>query len=283
MPDAFSETDRSPRVYFIGAGPGDPELLTVKAARIIGQADLVLYAGSLVSPGVAALAKPEAQVVDSSPLTLAETHALLARTARTGGLAARVHTGDPALYGAVAEQARLLEAEGIDYAIVPGVTSASAAAAAFRVSFTVPEATQTLILTRLAGRTPMPPGQSLAELARHGASLAIYLSAGDPEGVAQALRSGGYVGDTPVAVAHRLGWPGEHCFWATVDTLAELVRQAGIDRQTIFLVLPGQGRETASKLYDPAFGHGFRPAQGDGEASWKSSKSGPRAGKNCSG
>lgn len=251
-------------VAFVGAGPGDPDLLTVKAARIIGQADLVLYAGSLVSPDIVALARPAARVVDSAPLDLDQTHALLVDTVRAGGLAARVHTGDPALYGAVAEQARLLDADGIPWLVVPGVTTASATAAAFGVAFTEPEATQTLILTRLAGRTPMPPGESLADLARHGASMAVYLSAGNPEGVAAALRAGGLPGTTPVAVAHRLGWPGEQRLWATIDTLADTVRGAGIDRQTLFLVLPGLGRGTDSKLYDPSFGHGFRPARADG-------------------
>ena len=249
------------RVVFIGAGPGDPELLTVKAARIISQADLVLYAGSLVSPGVVALAGPQATVADSSGLTLNETHALLLATTTAGGLAARVHTGDPSLYGAIAEQARLLAAAGVDYEIVPGVTTASAAAAAFQISFTVPEATQTLILTRLAGRTPMPAGEDMAELARHGASMAIYLSAGDPEGVKNALIAGGYAGDTPVAVAHRLGWPGEQLFWTRLDELPERVRQAKADRQTIFLVLPGLHKAGVSKLYDATFAHGFRPAK----------------------
>jgi len=260
MTASASDPSLPGRVVFIGAGPGDPDLLTVKAARIIGRADLVLYAGSLVSPGVTALAKAEARVLDSSGLTLDATHALLLETVTAGGLAARVHTGDPALYGAVAEQARLLAAAGVAFEIVPGVTTASAAAAAFQVSFTVPEATQSLILTRLAGRTPMPSGESLADLARHGASMAIYLSAGDPEGVRQALLAGGYPGHTPVAVAHRLGWPGEQLFWACVADLPERVRQARADRQTIFLVLPGLAETGRSKLYDPAFAHGFRPA-----------------------
>jgi precorrin-4/cobalt-precorrin-4 C11-methyltransferase len=262
-----NETPSAPvqagRVVFIGAGPGDPDLLTVKAARLIHQAELVLYAGSLVSPAVVALAASTARVVDSSGLTLPETHALLVDTVAAGGLAARVHTGDPALYGAVAEQANLLAAAGIDYEIVPGVTTASAAAAAFRVSFTVPESTQTLVLTRLAGRTPMPPGESWADWARHQAAMAIYLSAGDPEGLRQALLDGGYPPHTPVAVAHRLGWPGERCFMASLADLPERVRQARADRQTIFLVLPGLGRDSASRLYDPSFGHGFRPAHED--------------------
>jgi precorrin-4/cobalt-precorrin-4 C11-methyltransferase len=263
VPDRPAGNAALPRVHFIGAGPGDPELLTVKAARIIGRADLVLYAGSLVSPGIVALARADARVVDSAPLTLGQTHELLVSTVRAGGEAARVHTGDPALYGAVAEQARLLDRDGIPYAVVPGVTSASAAAAAFGLSFTVPEATQTLILTRLAGRTPVPSGEALADLARHQAAMAVYLSAGDPEGVAEALARGGYPGDTPVAIAHRLGWPGEVLRLATVATLAAVTRREGLDRQTIFLVLPGLGRGGDSKLYDPSFGHGFRPA-GDG-------------------
>ncbi|MFP5258186.1 MAG: precorrin-4 C(11)-methyltransferase [Acidobacteriota bacterium] len=260
MPDAACP-DAAPGVYFIGAGPGDPELLTVKASRIIAAADLVLYAGSLVSPAVVALARPEARVVDSAPLTLDETHALMAEAAARGELVARVHTGDPALYGAIAEQAALLAASGIAYAVIPGVTSAAAAAAAFAVSFTVPEVTQTLILTRLAGRTPMPPGEALADLARHQAAMAVYLSAGDPEGVATALLGGGYPPETPVALAHRLGWPGEKRLWTTIAALAETVRREGIDRQTVFLVLPGLGRSTVSKLYDPGFAHACRPAR----------------------
>ena len=257
MPDACAPVV-APPVSFIGAGPGDPDLLTVKASRAIAAADLVLYAGSLVSPGIVALAKPGARVVDSASLALDETHALMAAAARRGERVARVHTGDPALYGAIAEQAALLTADGIAYEIIPGVTSASAAAAAFAVSFTVPEITQTLILTRLAGRTPMPPGEGLADLARHQAAMAVYLSAGDPEGVAAALLAGGYPPETPVALAHRLGWPGEKRLWTTVAALAETVRRENIDRQTVFLVLPGLGHATVSKLYDPAFTHACR-------------------------
>ncbi|OLN27561.1 Cobalt-precorrin-4 C11-methyltransferase [Desulfovibrio sp. DV] len=260
MPDA-SDKDVSPRVYFIGAGPGDPELLTVKASRVIAAADLVLYAGSLVSPAIVALAKPTARVVDSAPLTLEETHGLMAAAAGCGELVARVHTGDPALYGAIAEQAALLAAENIPYGVIPGVTSASAAAAAFAVSFTVPEITQTLILTRLAGRTPMPPGEALADLARHRSAMAVYLSAGDPEGVAEALLAGGYPPETPVALAHRLGWPGEKRLWATIASLAETVRREDIGRQTVFLILPGLGQATVSKLYDATFSHACRPAR----------------------
>jgi precorrin-4/cobalt-precorrin-4 C11-methyltransferase len=248
-----------PRVYFIGAGPGDPELITVKGARLIGQADLVLYAGSLVPEAVVAGAKPGAKVVDSAPLTLEQTHALMMETVRAGGTVARVHTGDPSLYGAVAEQAALLDRDGIDSAIVPGVTAAFAAAAAARASFTVPEATQSLIITRMAGRTPVPEAERLRTLAAHGCSLAVYLSAGDPEGLQEELLAADLPPDTPVVAARAVGWPNEELARTTVEGLAACARERGFTRQTVYLVLPGEGKEAArSKLYDPEFQHGYR-------------------------
>jgi len=248
-----------PKVFFIGAGPGDPGLLTVKAARVIAEAGLVLYAGSLVPPEVVAGARQGARVLDSSGMTLEETHALLATAVGAGQAAARVHTGDPALYGAVAEQIRLLEQDGVPWEIIPGVTSASAAAAALGVSFTMPESTQTLILTRMAGRTPVPESESLRALAAHRTSMAVYLSAGDPEGLTRELLAAGLSPDTPIGVASRLGWPGEQTFFTTLASLPQDVHARDITRQTIFLILPHQGAEARSKLYDPDFAHGFRP------------------------
>jgi precorrin-4/cobalt-precorrin-4 C11-methyltransferase len=232
--------------------------LTVKAARVIAGAGLVLYAGSLVPPEVVSGARDDARVLDSSGMTLEETHALLAETVRAGQAAARVHTGDPSLYGAVAEQIRLLDQDGVPWEIIPGVTSASAAAAALGVSFTMPEATQTLILTRLAGRTPVPEAESLRALAAHQSSMAIYLSAGDPEGLARELLAAGLSPDTPVGVACRLGWPDEQTFFTTIDALPRDVHAHDITRQAIFLVLPHQDATARSKLYDPDFAHGFR-------------------------
>jgi precorrin-4/cobalt-precorrin-4 C11-methyltransferase len=252
---------KKPQVYFIGAGPGDPELITVKGQRCIMEADLVLYAGSLVPKAVVACAKTGAQVVDSSSMTLRETHATLLETVRSGGMAARVHTGDPSLYGAIKEQMVLLDRDHVPYEVIPGVTVAFAAAAAARVSFTLPEKTQTLILTRLGGRTPVPDPEELGSLARHGASLAIYLSAGTPGAVAEALLGGGYPEDTPVVVAHRVGWPDEQVIACQLSTLAETVSRADIRRQAVFLILPGQHDEPVfSKLYSPQFTHGFRPS-----------------------
>ncbi|WP_147822298.1 precorrin-4 C(11)-methyltransferase [Salidesulfovibrio onnuriiensis] len=250
------------QVYFIGAGPGDPELVTVKGRRLIGEADLVLYAGSLVPPEVVACARQGAQVVNSAPMSLEETHALIAETVRQGGMVARVHTGDPALYGAVREQAELLDGENISWEIVPGVTAGFAAAAASRRSFTVPEVTQTLIFSRLEGRTPVPEREHLRELARSRSSMCVYLSAGDPQGVQQALLEGGMPAETLVVEAFRVGWPDQKIVETTLDRLAATARENGFTRQTVFLVLPGQGEHdmgtARSLLYDESFRHMYR-------------------------
>jgi len=251
--------DETVSVFFVGAGPGDPDLITVRGRRAVREADLVLYAGSLVPREVVACARPEARVEDSSPMTLQETHALMKETVQTGGRVARVHTGDPSLFGAMREQMALLDRDGISYCVIPGVTVAFAAAAAAGVSFTLPEKTQSLILTRLEGRTPVPEAERLRSLARHQASMAVYLSAADPEGVVKELRLGGYPEDTPVVVAHRVGWPDERILFTRLQDLADTVTREGITRQAVFLVLPGQDEEGAfSRLYSPDFHHGFR-------------------------
>lgn len=250
------------KVYFIGAGPGDPELVTVKGQRLIAEADLVLYAGSLVPEAVVACAKTDARVADSAPLNLEETHALMMETIRAGGSVARVHTGDPALYGAIREQMDLLDRDGATYEVVPGVTAGFAAAAAACRSYTVPEVTQTLIFTRLAGRTPVPESENLRALAAHGSAMCIYLSAGDPEGIQRELEAGGLNPATLVVMAYRVGWPEEKVVETTLSTLASTARENDFTRQTVFLVLPGQGMEDAgsakSLLYDATFSHGYR-------------------------
>lgn len=250
------------KVYFVGAGPGDPDLITVKGRRCVEEADLVLYAGSLVPRETVACAKSGARILDSSSLNLEETHDLIMETVEAGGTVARVHTGDPSLYGAVREQMVLLDQEGVDYEVVPGVTVAFAAAAAAGISFTLPEKVQTLILTRIGGRTPVPERERLRDLARHGASLALYLSAGDPEGVAAELLEGGYPEDTPVVVAYRVGWPDERILTTVLSEAVETVRRAGIERQAVFLVLPGQGDDPVfSRLYSARFSHGYRKGE----------------------
>lgn len=249
------------KVWFIGAGPGDPELITVKGARLIASADLIVYAGSLVPREALAGARPGVPVMDSAPLSLPETHALLRGCALSGGTAVRVHTGEPSLYGAVREQAALLDAEAIPWEVVPGVSSAFATAAAAGVSFTVPGGPQTFILTRLSGRTPVPESEALPSLAAHGAAMAVLLSAGEPERVQEELLAGGYPPHTAVVLGHKVGWPGGEVVRTRLSELAATARAKGFTKQTCFLVLPGQDlapEDSRSKLYDPSFSHGTR-------------------------
>lgn len=250
-------------VYFIGAGPGAPDLITVRGRAIIEQADLVLYADSLVQASVAGLArKPTARIIGSAELHLAELVALMVEAAQAGQVVARVHTGDPALYGAIHEQMAALDEHGIPYAIVPGVTAAFAAAARLGVELTVPELTQTVILGRVAGRTPVPEREALPALAAHGASLALYLSIDQIERVvAELLAGGAYTPATPVAVVYRATWPDEQVLTGTLADIAAAVRAAGYTRHALILVGPAlrPGRAAApSRLYDASFGHGYR-------------------------
>ncbi|MCG8529543.1 MAG: precorrin-4 C(11)-methyltransferase [Desulfovibrionales bacterium] len=246
-------------VWFIGAGPGDPELITRKGARMIAEADLVLYAGSLVPPVIVEEVKASATVMDSAPMNLEETHAAVVETVRNGGTVARVHTGDPTLYGAIREQMRLLDNEGIGYGVVPGVTASFATAAASATSLTVPDASQSVIITRLEGRTPVPATEQLRDLAKHRCAMAIYLSAAQPERLVEELKLGGLEDDVVVVIAYRVGWPDQKIIRTTIAHLCENVATHELTRQTMFLVLPGEdGQEHFSKLYDAGFLHGFR-------------------------
>ncbi|MBZ4658878.1 MAG: cobM [Desulfacinum sp.] len=250
------------KVFFVGAGPGDPDLITVKGRRLLRRADRVVYAGSLVPRALLAQCRQGAEVYDSAPLTLEETHALLVEAAKRGRLVVRLHTGDPALYGAVQEQMRLLDRDGIDYEVVPGVSAAFAAAAHIRCQLTLPEVSQTVIFTRATGRTPVPDRESLRSLAAHRATMAIYLSVSRMDAVVEDL-CGSYPQETPVVVAYRVGWPDERILRGTLADIAEKVREADIGRQAVILVGdaldPGR-HGTRSRLYDESFGHGFRPS-----------------------
>lgn len=252
-------------VYFIGAGPGDPDLITVRGADLIARCPVVIFAGSLVPRAVVARASHDARVLDSSGMTLDEIIAEMAAAHRAGHDVARVHTGDPCLFGSIAEQMRHLDALGIPYAVVPGVSSFAAAAAALRCELTVPGVSQTVILARVPGRTPVPDGQRLEELARHGATLALFLSAGLVEEVVAAL-SPAYGPACPVAVVHRASWPNERIVRGTLATIAGQLRAAAIDATAMILVGPALAAEgfPDSRLYDPEFTHGFRTATPSG-------------------
>ena len=248
-----------PKVYFIGAGPGDPELITVKGQNIIKAADLVLFTGSLVPREVIDAAGPTAEVIDSAPLTLEETNDLLVRTVRAGGIAARVHTGDPALFGAVKEQTDLLDTAGIGYEVIPGVTAAFAAAARANISFTAPGGTQSLILTRMAGRTPVPDQEAIRHMAAHGSSMAVYLSADKHEELEKELLAAGLSPETTIIIAKMVGHPSEKIIRTRLGDLSRTAREENIIRQAVFLILPANNQSSErSRLYDPTFAHGYR-------------------------
>lgn len=254
-------------VSIVGAGPGAPDLITVRGRQRIEQADVVIYADSLVHPGVAALARPGAVVHGSASLTLEETLVLMIEAVRAGKRVARVQSGDPSVYGAMHEQLIALEAEGIPYEIVPGVSSAFAAAAALHVELTVPDVAQTVIFTRMAGRTPMPAGEELRDLARHGASLAIFLSIPMVERVVAELLAGGYRLGTPAAAVYRVTWEDELVLRGTLADIAGQVKQAGLQLQALILVGPAldeslrAGAAThRSNLYNPRFTQRHRRA-----------------------
>ncbi|MDO7786356.1 precorrin-4 C(11)-methyltransferase [Desulforamulus aquiferis] len=247
-------------IYFVGAGPGDPELLTVKGRRLLEQADLVIYTGSLVPKEVLGCCREEAIKLDSAPLVLEEIIKLMADASRSGKLVVRLHTGDPSLYGAIGEQMEELDKLSLNYEIVPGVSSFLAAAAAIKREYTVPGASQTVIITRLSGRTPVPEEQALGKLAAHGASMAIFLSASMARQVQEELL-GGYSPDTPVAVVEKVTWPGERLFHGRLDGLAELMEAAGITRTALILVGDYLGKNGRSLLYAQEFAHGYREGE----------------------
>lgn len=250
-------------VHFVGAGPGADDLITVRGARLLGEAEVVVYAGSLVDYALVRTYAPAAEVHDSAGLTLAETTRLLAGAAAAGKRVVRLHTGDPALYGAIQEQMAELDRLAIGYEVVPGVTSAFAAAAALRQELTLPEVSQTVIVTRLAGRTPVPEREQLHRIAQLGATLVIYLSVGMIEEVAAQLLQGAYAPATPVAVVAKASWPDQQVVEGTLADIAGKVRAAGIDRQAVILVgdvlrARQEGLPAVSKLYDGTFTHGYR-------------------------
>ncbi len=254
----------SGEVWFVGAGPGAADLITVRGRDRVVAADAILYAGSLVPAEVLEWAPPHCEVADSKGMTLEAIQDWLLERAQAGSRVVRLQPGDPGLYGAFVEIVRPLDAAGIPVHLVPGVTSAMAAAAAAGESLTLPEGTQTVIFTRVEGRTPMPAGEQLADLARHGSTLCIYLSITLLERLSDALCQGGWEEDAPVVVVHRASWPGvEQVLRTCIRDLAADCRAAGLNSQTMILVGPAlgarQGAPAArSRLYDPDFAHRFR-------------------------
>lgn len=250
-----------PQVYFIGAGPGDPDLITVKGKNILEQAQVIIYADSLVNPEVLKFTQPDAEIHKSAAMNLEETTAVIAKAVSGGKLVARLQTGEPSLYGAIGEQMAELDKLGIEYAVIPGVSSLFASAAALKTELTIPEVSQTVVITRLAGRTPVPENEALHRLAANGGTLAVFLSSGMVSEVVAELLRGGRSPETPVAVVYRASWPEEKVIRTTISNLAADVAKAGISRQALIIigdVLAAKNKGLVSKLYDKGFSHGYR-------------------------
>ena len=249
-------------VYFIGAGPGDPELLTLKAARVIGECPVCLYAGSLVPEAVVAHAPAGARVMDTAPMTLDDTHAEIAAAHAKGQDVARVHSGDPSLYGAIAEQIRRLDADNIDYQIIPGVPAYAAAAAGLGQELTIPEIAQSIVLTRVSMKsTSMPDGETLENFGRTGATLAIHLGVRALRDIERKL-SPFYGPDCPVIVAYRVSWPDQMFIRGTLSDIHAKVKAEKITRTALILVGPALNATRDFKdsaLYDPQIPHVLRP------------------------
>lgn len=250
-------------VSFVGAGPGAADLITVRGARLLRHADVVIFAGSLVDRNLVKRYAAQADVYDSAGMTLSEVITVIMDTLAAGRSVVRLHTGDPCIYGAIQEQMEALDRLGIDYQVVPGVTSAFAAAAALKQELTLPELSQTVIFTRIEGRTPVPERERLNEIARIGATLVVYLSVNMIDKVVKQLLEGAYTVATPAAVVCRASWDDELIIQGTLENIATQVREAGIDRQALIIVgdvlaARREGLKARSMLYDRDFSHGFR-------------------------
>ena len=252
----------SGKVTFVGAGPGAADLLTFRAARAIADADVVVWAASLVQAEVLDHARADAEILDSAAMSLEDVLAVYARALRDGLHVARVHSGDPALWGGTQEQLDRCVEMGLDVDVVPGVSAFSAVAAIAQRELTIPEVAQSVILTRLGGgKTPMPPGEEVREFARHGTTMALFLSAARSGQLTAELLDGGYPEDTPVVVAYQATWPEELVLRCTVGTLEETVKEHRLWKHTLFLVGPALSASgTRSHLYHPGHFHGFRRA-----------------------
>ena len=246
-------------VHFVGAGPGAPDLITQRGAALLQGADCIIYAGSLVNPALLGLAKPGCALYNSAEMTLEQVLDTIRAAEKAGGTTVRLHTGDPCLYGAIREQMDALDADGIPYDDIPGVSSFCGAAAALCAEYTLPNVSQTVIITRMEGRTPVPEKEKLASLASHGATMVIFLSIGLIDKVQEALLQGAYTSATPAAVVYKASWPEQKIVRCTVGTLAESTRRNGITKTALIVVGDFLGtRYERSKLYDPGFTTEFR-------------------------
>lgn len=249
------------QVYIVGAGAGDPELITVKGQKLLQKADVIIYAGSLVNPALLGFAKKGAEIHDSASMTLPEVIETIEKAVAKDLMVVRLHTGDPSIYGAIQEQMDALKKKGIDFEVVPGVSSFLATAAALKQEYTLPGISQTVIITRNEGRTPVPEREKLRSLAAHQATMCIFLSITMLADVVKELVEGGYAPSTPIAIVQRASWPEQKIVRATLETIVAEIADKGIDRTAMIVVSRCLGADyELSRLYAPEFSHMFREA-----------------------
>lgn len=249
-------------VHFVGAGSGAPDLITVRGQRLLSDADVIIYAGSLVNPALLEYKKDGCLVYDSAKMTLEQVTNVMQKAEKDGLTTVRLHTGDPCIYGAIREQMDILEEAGIQYDSTPGVSAFCGAASALDMEYTLPGISQSVIITRMAGRTPMPAKESIESFAAHGATMVVFLSTGMLEKLSDRLIAGGYAPETPAAIVYKATWPDEEKYICTVDTLAQTAAEHGITKTALIIVggAVAQSGYERSKLYDPGFTTEFREA-----------------------
>lgn len=248
-------------IYFIGAGPGAADLITIRGQKMLQEADVIIYAGSLVNPALLDYAKEECKIYDSAKMTLEEVIEVMEEFDGEDKLVVRLHTGDPCIYGAIREQMDILDEKNMKYDSVPGVSSFIGAAAALNAEFTLPDVSQTVILTRMAGRTPVPEKEDIEKLAAHQATMVIFLTSTMLEELSKRLIEGGYDPKSPAAIVYKATWPDQKVIRTTVDNIAEAAKEEGINKMALIMVGGFLGsRYERSKLYDPSFTHLFRKA-----------------------
>ena len=255
-------------VHFVGAGPGAPDLITVRGKNLLEKADVVIYAGSLVNPELLTGTRKDCEIYNSAKMTLEEVLEVMCQASAEGKEVVRLHTGEPSIYGAVREQMDALDALGISYDSCPGVSACFGAASSLNLEYTLPEVSQSLIITRMAGRTGVPERESIESFAAHQASMAIYLSTGMLRELSKRLIAGGYSGDTPAALVYKATWKEEQDFICTVETLAETAEKHGIKKTALVIVgdVVRHGSYARSKLYDPDFTTEFRIGTGEAKS-----------------
>lgn len=249
-------------IKFVGAGSGAPDLITVRGMKLLQEADVIIYAGSLVNPQLLEYKKEDCQVYNSAYMTLEEVLEVMYRAEEKGLLTVRLHTGDPCLYGAIREQMDELDKKGIEYDSTPGVSSFCGAASALNLEYTLPDVSQSVIITRMAGRTPVPEKEEIASLAAHQATMVVFLSTGMLEKLSERLIEGGYTADTPAAIVYKATWEDEKTVVCTVGTLAESARENNITKTALMIIgdVVSHSHYSRSELYNPAFTTEFRKA-----------------------